>query len=124
MVEFDSENKDVQVYKKLYDGKSNISYKDFFSGVSHLPARFQIWTIPPGGSEGRHSHEHDPLEEIYYVIEGEAMFMTPNGGRPLKTGDAALAAPGDPHGIRNVGEKELKLAVLYGLVDENAKKKN
>ena len=124
MVEFDSESEDVQVYKRLYDGKCNISYKDFFADVSHLPARFQIWTIPPGGSEGRHSHEHDSLEEIYYVIEGEAMFMTPNGGRPLKTGEAALAAPGDPHGIRNVGEKELKLAVLYGLVGEDVKKKN
>lgn len=123
MVRFDSENEDVQVYKRLYDGKSNISYKDFFADASGLPARFQIWTIPPGGSEGRHSHEDDRLEEIYYVIDGEALFMTPNGARPLKTGDAALAAPGDPHGIRNVGEKELKLAVLYGRVDEDTKKK-
>lgn len=117
MVRFDSEKDDVQVYKRLYDGKSNISYKDFFADVTRLPAKFQIWTIPPGGSEGRHSHEDDYLEEIYYVIEGEAMFMTPNGPRPLKTGEAALASPGDPHGIRNVGEKELKLAVLYGRVD-------
>jgi len=124
MVRFDNENEDVQVYKRLYDGQSNITYKDFFADAIRLPARFQIWTIPPGGSEGRHSHEQDRLEEIYYVIEGEAMFMTPNGGRPLKTGEAALAEPGDPHGIRNVGETELKLAVLYGLVGEDAKKKN
>jgi len=121
MIKFDREDENVQVYKQLYDGRSNISYKDFFADASRLPARFQIWTIPPGGSEGRHSHEHDRLEEIYYVIDGEAMFVTPNGARPLKTGEAALASPGDPHGIRNVGEKELKLVVLYGTVNGGGK---
>jgi len=124
MVEFDSEDKNVQIYKRLYDGQSNIAYKDFFADSHRLQTRFQVWTIPPGGSEGSHSHEEDRLEEIYYVIEGEAMFMTPDGPRPLKAGEAALASPGDPHGIRNVGETELKLAVLYGCVNGKSKQKN
>jgi len=112
---FDKEQIDQAAYEDLYGGIGEISYKDFFVGKSNLPIRFQIWTIPPGGSEGEHSHEGaENLEEIYYVIEVTAEVQLPGGNKLISAGEAMLTGPNEPHGIINAGTDTLKLVVIYG----------
>jgi mannose-6-phosphate isomerase-like protein (cupin superfamily) len=102
-------------YAPLYGGAGEIIFKDFFLKSSNLPIRFQIWTIPVDGVEGEHEHAGaEFLEEIYYVMSGEAEFQAGSRVYRLSAGDAVMAGPTDRHSIRNVGTQPLKMVVIYG----------
>ena len=58
-------------------------------------------------------HSHEGMDKLYYVLEGEGVFLLE--GRQLRTtaGDLMVAPEGVPHGIRNNGTgRLLVLAVL------------
>jgi quercetin dioxygenase-like cupin family protein len=58
-------------------------------------------------------HSHEGMDKLYYVLEGEGVFLL--DGRQLTTiaGDLMVAPEGVPHGIRNTGTgRLLVLAVL------------
>jgi quercetin dioxygenase-like cupin family protein len=58
-------------------------------------------------------HSHEGMDKLYYVLEGEGVFLL--DGRQLATaaGDLLVAPEGVPHGIRNTGTgRLLVLAVL------------
>lgn len=115
MPHFDHRDHNRSSYGTLYRGSGEVSYKDFFSGLSNLPVKIQFWTVPVGGSEGLHDHEGaENLEEIYLILDGEAEFISAGESRLLRAGDAALAAPSEPHGLKNVGATPLTLIVIYG----------
>lgn len=111
----ETERDGLQHYIGLYGGQGSIAYHDFFRSESNLPIRFQIWSLPPGAVEGEHEHEgEENLEEIYYVIAGEAEFRTESATVALREGDAVMVSPDERHGIKNIGQTVLKLAVIYG----------
>lgn len=115
MISIENDSKDTCIYHQLYEGRGDICYKDFFLSSSRLPIRFQVWKIPPGGSEGFHTHDTDEnLEEIYYVIEGEARYTADSTSIDLHPGDAVIAPMGTEHSIENKGESDLRLVVIYG----------
>jgi quercetin dioxygenase-like cupin family protein len=58
-------------------------------------------------------HAHAGMDKLYYVIEGEGLFLLEGTELPMRTGDALVAPEGVPHGIRNRGSARLLvMAVL------------
>jgi quercetin dioxygenase-like cupin family protein len=67
--------------------------------------------IPPGGTEGKHTH---PAEVYAYVREGELQLFVE--GQPIKTlkaGDVFAIAPGQVHEGSNKGPATVKLTAVF-----------
>ena len=70
-----------------------------------------ITELPPGGSEGRHTH---PAEVFVYVLEGSIAFE--QEGSPsatYKAGDAFAIEPGKIHDGKNIGTAPSKALVVF-----------
>lgn len=68
-------------------------------------------TMPPG--EGHAFHCHPEMEEIIYILEGEAEQWVEREKRLLRAGDAAHIPTGLVHGTYNTGDAPLRfLAIL------------
>jgi len=58
-------------------------------------------------------HAHAGMDKLYYVVEGEGVFLLEGSELPMRAGDALVAPEGVPHGIRNTsGKRLLVMAVL------------
>lgn len=63
-------------------------------------------TLPPGGMTERHHHRIS--EEMYYLVEGEALMEIDGRERGVSAGDAILIPPGARHRITNTGPGDLR----------------
>jgi mannose-6-phosphate isomerase-like protein (cupin superfamily) len=53
------------------------------------------------------------MDKMYYVIEGEGVFLLDGRELPMRAGDLLIAPEGIPHGVTNSGTARLLvLAVL------------
>ncbi len=105
----------------IHDGDGEIKRTPLFRDVSRLPISLEIWELPPGVSEGGHTHEDESaLEEIYYFIEGEGMMWSDGEDIPVGAGDAVLAPDGSDHGFRNTNRGPLKLVIHRGKPSDGA----
>jgi quercetin dioxygenase-like cupin family protein len=67
--------------------------------------------IPPGGSEGKHTH---PAEVYGFVREGEiSLFVEGQPDRTLKAGDVFAIAPGQVHMGTNKTKNPVKLLAVF-----------
>ena len=58
-------------------------------------------------------HSHSGMDKMYYVLEGDGVFLLEGRELPMTAGQLLIAPDGVPHGIRNTGKKRLLvLAVL------------
>jgi quercetin dioxygenase-like cupin family protein len=58
-------------------------------------------------------HSHQGMDKLYYVLEGEGVFLLEGRQLSMSAGDLMVAPEGVPHGIRNTGgDRLLVLAVL------------
>ena len=65
----------------------------------------------PGQSHALHAH--GGMDKLYYVVEGEGVFLLEGTELPMRAGDALVASEGVAHGIRNTsGARLLVMAVL------------
>jgi mannose-6-phosphate isomerase-like protein (cupin superfamily) len=65
----------------------------------------------PGQAHGLHSHEG--MDKLYYVIEGEGVFLLADRELTMRAGELMVAPESVPHGIKNTGTgRLLVLAVL------------
>jgi quercetin dioxygenase-like cupin family protein len=65
----------------------------------------------PGQSHALHAHAG--MDKMYYVIEGQGVFLLDGANVPMRAGDVLVAPDGVPHGVRNdSGARLLVLAVL------------
>ena len=65
----------------------------------------------PGQSHALHAH--GGMDKLYYVVEGEGLFLLDGTELPMRAGDALVAPEGVAHGIRNTsGARLLVMAVL------------
>src|SRR4028118_1283948 len=62
-------------------------------------------TLPVGGETKEHYHAK--AEEIYYILQGQALMRLNNEERPVTVGDAIAIPPGQTHKIRNTGSTPL-----------------
>jgi quercetin dioxygenase-like cupin family protein len=65
----------------------------------------------PGQSHDLHAHVG--MDKMYYVLEGEGVFLLEGTQLPMHSGDLLVAPDGVPHGVKNIGHRRLLvLAVL------------
>jgi mannose-6-phosphate isomerase-like protein (cupin superfamily) len=65
--------------------------------------------LPPGGRTERHHHKVS--EEMYYLVEGEALMEIDGEERAVTVGDAILIPVGSWHQITNTGSGEMRMIV-------------
>ena len=65
----------------------------------------------PGQSHALHAHAG--MDKLYFVVEGEGLFLLDGAELPMKAGELLVAPDGVAHGVRNTGQHRLLvLAVL------------
>jgi quercetin dioxygenase-like cupin family protein len=65
----------------------------------------------PGQSHALHTHAG--TDKMYYVLDGDGVFLLESRELPMRAGDLLVAPDGVPHGVKNTGQKRLLvLAVL------------
>ena len=53
------------------------------------------------------------MDKLYFVVEGEGLFLLDGSELPMRTGDLLVAPDGVPHGVKNnTGARLLVMAVL------------
>ena len=58
-------------------------------------------------------HAHAGTDKLYYVLQGDGVFLLDGRELPMHTGDLLVAPEGVAHGVRNTGSgRLLVLAVL------------
>ena len=58
-------------------------------------------------------HAHQEMDKLYYVLEGDGIFLLEGRHHAMRAGELMVAPEGVPHGIRNTGTgRLLVLAVL------------
>lgn len=102
----------------IHDGDGVIRVKSFFDGDVTTGVHFHVWELPPGATEGRHTHpEHDPRdnwEELYYVLSGRGVATFEDGVEvPLEPGDGLLVPLNVDHGLANRGTEPLRIVLVF-----------
>lgn len=82
----------------------------FFRDAPALGFEFRKRVLHRGAGIGLHQHHKD---EIYYVLSGRGMYELDGTVQEVRAGDAMLTRPGSTHGIRQDGEEDLVLLIMY-----------
>jgi mannose-6-phosphate isomerase-like protein (cupin superfamily) len=69
-----------------------------------------LYCLKPGQDQRIHSHAES--DKIYVVLRGSGLFHIGGEDRELGAGEAVVARPGEPHGVRNTSGQELVLLVF------------
>src|SRR5438552_2192553 len=69
-----------------------------------------LYCLKPGQDQKIHSHPAS--DKIYFVVRGRGMFHIGGEERELGMGEAVIARPGEPHGVRNGSDQDLVLLVF------------
>lgn len=102
----------------LHEGKGFVDVKLFFRSelvIASKPAILLIYTIPPGASEGVHTHRPGDevagsFDEFYYILAGSGEMQIAGEKLPVKAGDHIFTPNEIPHGIENTSlESDLKV---------------
>ena len=102
----ESEDAVARDYPGVHEGKGTISVRYFPFNNNPAPAHFVIYDIPPGASEGVHTHHLGdtvlgPYDEYYYIIVGQGEMQIDGTAVPVKAGDHVHTPLGVAHGISN-----------------------
>lgn len=106
---------------RLYEGDGLITVHRYrFAGESQ-PANFVVYDMPPGSSEGIHTHGHradqpGAFDEYYYVIEGHGEMIIAGQTIAIGPGDHVHAPMGVAHGVRNPNS-DAKLRIFLTFID-------
>ncbi len=58
-------------------------------------------------------HTHDPQVDSIYVLSGEGEAYVNGSWQKIEPGDYLFIPPQEEHGVKNTGEKELKLFIVH-----------
>ncbi len=57
-------------------------------------------------------HAHEGMDKLYYVLEGDGLFLLQDRQLGMQAGDLMVAPEGVPHGIKNTGADRLLVLVV------------
>jgi hypothetical protein len=104
----------------VHDGRGSVGLKRYQFGGAARPANFIVYDLPPGSSEGVHTHLADNsnrlgvFDEFYYIVSGRGQMQIGDEIVPVVAGDHVFTPIGTPHGIENVAESEhLKVFLTF-----------
>lgn len=101
----------IEDLSNLYGGDGTISARYFRFDQTPAPANFVIFDMPPGASEGVHTHPHtgpNAYDEYYYVIDGEGEMTIGADCVAIRSGDHIHAPLGVAHGVRNSAQDNVR----------------
>jgi mannose-6-phosphate isomerase-like protein (cupin superfamily) len=103
----------------VHEGKGAIDIKFFFrDDRASNPALLLIYNIPPGASEGVHTHHRGDtvmgsFDEFYYILSGSGEMEIEGKRVPVTAGDHIFTPNGISHGIENTSpEGDLKVYLV------------
>jgi mannose-6-phosphate isomerase-like protein (cupin superfamily) len=96
---------------RAHGGERAISFARVLSRNLGALRFIDLSLLPPGADIGRHTHAVDN-EELYVVISGKGLMMLDDQEFEVGPGDVVLNRPGGTHGLRNVGDEELRIVVI------------
>jgi oxalate decarboxylase/phosphoglucose isomerase-like protein (cupin superfamily) len=64
----------------------------------------------PGQSHALHAHAG--MDKLYYVIDGEGVFLLSDRELPMGAGDLLVAPEGVAHGVKNTSQRPLLLLAV------------
>jgi len=82
----------------------------FFEQAEGFDIVFRKRALHPGATIGEHRNDKD---EIYYVLSGRGELMLDGEYRDVAAGDAILTRRGSTHGLRQRGDEELVIFVVF-----------
>jgi gentisate 1,2-dioxygenase len=50
-------------------------------------------------------HAHQGMDKLYFVVDGDGMFLLEGRELPMRAGELMVAPEGVPHGIKNTGTR-------------------
>lgn len=98
-----------------HGGAGTTTAYPFFKDAPALGFEFRKRVLHPGAGIGLHQHHKD---EIYYVLSGRGIYELDGKAQDVRAGDAMLTRPGSTHAIRQDGEDDLVLLIMYGKKQE------
>jgi quercetin dioxygenase-like cupin family protein len=107
-------------YPPLHEGDGTVSLRYFRFDNTPAPANFVVYDMPPGSSEGVHTHQLGDsvlgsYDEYYYIVEGQGEMEIDGEIVLVKAGDHVHTPLGVAHGIRNT-QKERSLRVFLTFI--------
>jgi len=94
--------------------ESEREYRNGDSGVKYLfrgpKIDWGVLFLNPGQSKA--ATYHNEVEEIFYVVEGQAAFYIDDVKHELVAGDAVRLVPPERHAAVNEGERPVKLVFI------------
>lgn len=108
----DSDTEGVVSYTGIHAGKGTVQIKMFPFDGAPAPTNFLIYELPPGASEGTHSHfldnrnEQGSYDEYYYIISGSGQMEINGEIVPVFKGDHVHTPLEVAHGIENTDPTE------------------
>jgi mannose-6-phosphate isomerase-like protein (cupin superfamily) len=95
-----------------HEGEGNTTAFPFFEAEPGLGLVFRKRLLHPGASIGLHRNDKD---EIYYIASGRGLLQLEGEVREVGPGDAVLTRRGHHHGLRQRGDVDLVIFVMFPL---------
>ncbi|WP_082607315.1 cupin domain-containing protein [Lysobacter sp. Root983] len=93
-----------------HEGQGRTTAYPFFEQAADFDLVFRQRALHRGASIGEHRNDKD---EIYYVLSGRGELMLDEARREVGPGDAILTRKGSTHGLKQLGEQDLVIVVVY-----------
>ena len=93
-----------------HEGLGETTAFPFFEQAEGFDLVFRKRALHPGATIGEHVNDKD---EIYYVLSGHGELILNGARRVVGAGDAILTRNGDSHGLRQRGEDDLVILVVF-----------
>ncbi|KRD32116.1 hypothetical protein ASE35_14335 [Lysobacter sp. Root916] len=93
-----------------HEGQGRTTAYPFFEQAADFDLVFRQRALHRGASIGEHRNDKD---EIYYVLSGRGELMLDEARREVGVGDAILTRKGSTHGLKQLGEQDLVIVVVY-----------
>ncbi|MFC4312366.1 cupin domain-containing protein [Steroidobacter flavus] len=120
----DRHDSGVMHLKNVHEGKGAIDIKFFFrDDRASKPAVLLIYDIPPGASEGVHTHnvgdeKEGSFDEFYYILSGSGQMQIDGQSVPVTAGDHVFTPNGVAHGIENTSHEDNLRVYLVAMIRE------
>lgn len=93
-----------------HEGSGTTTAYPFFEQAAGFDLVFRQRALHRDASIGEHRNDKD---EIYYVLSGSGELMLDGAQREVATGDAVLTRKGSTHGLKQLGDEDLVIIVVY-----------
>jgi quercetin dioxygenase-like cupin family protein len=93
-----------------HEGQGRTTAYPFFEQAAGFDLVFRQRALHRGASIGEHRNDKD---EIYYVLSGRGELMLDQAHREVGPGDAILTRKGSTHGLKQLGDEDLVIVVVY-----------